>query len=224
MSPRDPSAGTAPPMRIGLLDDHEVILDSVASWIGDNAPDFELALRANRWVDFVRDAAFPVDLVLMDFQLVEPVSVEARIRTCRAAGAKVIVISALDSVEARRRAAGAGALAYLSKSMPMHEVMSAVRSALRMPEPAASAAESLESDDESAQNLAKPTLSPGERQAFLLYVGGRSTAEVATAMDVGYETAKTYLRRVREKYQKAGRPASRKVELIRRAAEDGLLE
>ncbi|WP_268891234.1 hypothetical protein [Agromyces humi] len=43
-------------------------------------------------------------------------------------------------------------------------------------------------------------------------------------MDVGYETAKTYLRRVREKYARVGRPASRKSELIRRAAEDGLLE
>jgi hypothetical protein len=43
-------------------------------------------------------------------------------------------------------------------------------------------------------------------------------------MDVGYETAKTYLRRVREKYARAGRPASRKSELIRRAAEDGFLE
>ena len=51
-----------------------------------------------------------------------------------------------------------------------------------------------------------------------------STVEVAHRMDVGYETAKTYLRRVREKYARAGRPASRKSELIRRAAEDGFLE
>ncbi len=46
----------------------------------------------------------------------------------------------------------------------------------------------------------------------------------AARSQVGYETAKTYLRRVREKYAKAGRPASRKAELIRRAAEDGYLE
>ena len=43
-------------------------------------------------------------------------------------------------------------------------------------------------------------------------------------MQVGYETAKTYLRRTREKYARVGRPASRKSDLIRRAAEDGLLE
>ena len=53
---------------------------------------------------------------------------------------------------------------------------------------------------------------------------GFSTAEVAEQMNVQYETAKTYLRRVREKYTKVGRPASKKAELIRRAAEDGYLE
>ncbi len=42
-------------------------------------------------------------------------------------------------------------------------------------------------------------------------------------MHVQYETAKTYLRRVREKYAKVGRPASKKAELIVRAAEDGYL-
>jgi len=56
------------------------------------------------------------------------------------------------------------------------------------------------------------------------HVAGLSTAEVAQNMNVQYETAKTYLRRVREKYAKIDRPASRKADLIRRAAEDGYLE
>ena len=70
----------------------------------------------------------------------------------------------------------------------------------------------------------RPKLSPGEEDAFRLYVAGHSTLEVATRMNVQYETAKTYLRRVRDKYAKVGRPASKKAELIRRAAEDGYLE
>lgn len=43
-------------------------------------------------------------------------------------------------------------------------------------------------------------------------------------MNVQFETAKTYLRRVRQKYVKVGRPAGRRADLIRRAAEDGFLE
>ena len=57
----------------------------------------------------------------------------------------------------------------------------------------------------------------------MLYASGHSTTEVARQMHVQYETAKTYLRRVREKYARAGRPASTKTDLIRRAAEDGHL-
>ena len=60
--------------------------------------------------------------------------------------------------------------------------------------------------------------------ALRLYATGYSTTEVATHMNVQYETAKTYLRRVREKYARVGRPASKKADLIRRAAEDGYLE
>ena len=50
-----------------------------------------------------------------------------------------------------------------------------------------------------------------------------STNEVAVEMHVQFETAKTYLRRVREKYARVNRPASRKVDLIQRATEDGYL-
>ena len=70
----------------------------------------------------------------------------------------------------------------------------------------------------------RPRLSAGEEQALTLYTSGLSTPEVAERMNVQYETAKTYLRRVREKYAKVGRPAGKKAELIRRAAEDGYLE
>ncbi|OUD95781.1 hypothetical protein CMMCAS05_00955 [Clavibacter michiganensis subsp. michiganensis] len=42
-------------------------------------------------------------------------------------------------------------------------------------------------------------------------------------MNVQYETAKTYLRRVRAKYRLVGRIAGRRSDLIDRATEDGYL-
>jgi DNA-directed RNA polymerase specialized sigma24 family protein len=69
----------------------------------------------------------------------------------------------------------------------------------------------------------RPRLSAGEQEALRLYIAGRSVDEVAQEMSVQFETAKTYLRRVREKYARVQRPASRKVDLMRRAAEDGYL-
>ena len=213
----------APRIRLAILDDHEVLLDSLTSWIGSNAPDFELVLSANTWLQLVHSANFPTQLVIIDFQLREPVSIEARVRTCRAAGAKVIVLSGLDTQEAKERALAAGAAAFVSKSQPLREVMDVARTVMGV------AKNVVEQVDWrplpiGAANQSRPKLSGGEEEALKLYVAGNSTTEVATLMNVQYETAKTYLRRVREKYAKANRPASRKADLIRRAAEDGYLQ
>lgn len=211
-----------PRVRLAILDDHEVLLDSMGSWIAANAPDFELVLSATSWLQLVHSDRFPTDLVIIDFQLTEPVSIEARVRTCRAAGAKVVVLSALDPRESQARALAAGAALFLSKAVPMSEVMDALRGVMGM-RPGVSTPREWRPLPSGARAQSSPHLSAGEVEALTLYASGLSTVDVAQRMSVQYETAKTYLRRVREKYAKAGRPASKKSELIRRAAEDGYL-
>jgi DNA-binding NarL/FixJ family response regulator len=215
--------GALPPIRLALLDDHEILLDSLASWIEKNAPEFDLVLRASSWLDLVHSDAFPTDLVIMDLQLKESVSISARVRTCRAAGAKVVVLSAVDTKEDREAALGAGAVAYVSKSQPMSELVAAALSAFGRGPGRAVPAQPAWRPKPLIPESARPRLSDGEKQALVLYADGRTTSEVAQAMNVQYETAKTYLRRVREKYGKAGRPTSSRADLIRRAAEDGYL-
>ncbi|MET3769307.1 DNA-binding NarL/FixJ family response regulator [Marisediminicola sp. UYEF4] len=209
-------------IRLAILDDHEMLLDTMSSWIKVNATDFDLALSAASWLDLVHSDNFPTELVLIDFQLREHISIEARVRTCRAAGAKVVVISSLDTREARQRALDAGASAFLSKSLPMVEIMDEVRAVMGAPR------DSQPPRDwrplpSGATSYPRPKLSAGETEALRLYASGSSTTEVAREMNVQYETAKTYIRRVREKYAKVNRPAGKKADLIRRAAEDGYL-
>lgn len=209
-------------IRLAILDDHEVLLDSLTSWIRANAPDFDVVLKSQTWRGLVHSEDFPTDLVLLDFQLVESVSIEARVRTCRAAGAKVIILSSLDTRDARDRALAAGASDFLTKSMPMQEVMDVARRVMGL---------QIENGQQKVwrprtpgTTVAEiPKLSHGEQEALKHYVSGLSTGEVAEKMNVQYETAKTYLRRVRGKYVKVGRPASKKADLIVRAAEDGYL-
>lgn len=209
-------------IRLAILDDHEMLLDTMSSWIRVNATDFDLTLSAASWLDLVHSDNFPTELVMIDFQLREHVSIEARVRTCRAAGAKVVVISSLDTREARQRALDAGASAFLSKSLPMLEIMDEVRAVMGAPR------DSQPPRDwrplpSGATSYPRPKLSAGETEALRLYASGSSTTEVAREMNVQYETAKTYIRRVREKYAKVNRPAGKKADLIRRAAEDGYL-
>ncbi|MGN6127789.1 MAG: response regulator transcription factor [Humibacter sp.] len=207
-------------VRVGILDDHEVLLDSLSNWISEREPLFELAVAASSWVQLVHSPAFPTDLVLMDLNLGEKVSIEARVRTCRAAGAAVIVLTALDTPEERERCLNAGALAFLSKAQPVRDVMAVAKSVMGLVDD--------RPDDTANRVPAAPTttmpkLSDGERTALLLYVDGNSTTQVAAEMNVQFETAKTYLRRVREKYGRVGRPTSTRDDLVRRAAEDGYL-
>jgi DNA-binding NarL/FixJ family response regulator len=211
-------------VRLAILDDHEVLLDSLGSWINTHSPDFEVVLMAATWLQLVHSPAFPTDLVFIDFQLKEPVSIEARVRTCRAAGARVMVLSSIDTREARDRALAAGAADFVSKALPMASVMDAARRIMGMEADSGAHRAWRPLPSGATTTQAKPRLSPGEEEALRLYAGGFSTVEVAEQMNVQYETAKTYLRRVREKYTKVGRPASKKAELIRRAAEDGYLE
>src|SRR5215204_1285642 len=52
------------PYRLAILDDHGLIVDSLARWFGDLAPEFVVAVKATTWIDLVRAPDFPVDLVL----------------------------------------------------------------------------------------------------------------------------------------------------------------
>lgn len=207
-------------VRLAILDDHELLLDSLTTWIAAHAPDFDLVVTAPTWFDLVQSDQFPTDLVLLDFQLQEPVSIEARVRTCRAAGAKVVVLTSLDTTEARDRAFDAGASAFLLKTMPLEEVMESAREVMGM-HTSGEPVREWRPLPKGAQHPARPKLSVNEREALVLYASGKSTREVAAHMHVQYETAKTYLRRVREKYARAGRPSSTKSDLMRRVAEDG---
>ncbi|MDQ0895278.1 response regulator transcription factor [Agromyces ramosus] len=226
----DPGA----PYRLAILDDHGLIVDSLARWFADLAPEFDVVLKVTTWMDLIRAPEFPVDLVLMDLQLGDTVSIEARIRACRAAGAKVLVVTALDDDESRERCLAAGASGFIPKTLRADVLVDSARRVARgerLPRHpsrtdapygthgAPSAGSPAADHDASSVHL-----SGAEERALRYYAQGLSTAEVGRRMEVGYETAKTYLRRVRDKYAKAGRPASRKAELIRRAAEDGYLE
>jgi len=221
------------PYRLAILDDHGLIVDSLARWFDDLAPEFDVVVKATTWIDLVRDPEFPVDLVLMDLQLGDTVSIEARIRACRAAGAKVLVVTALDDDASRERCLVAGAAGFVPKTLPADVLVDYARRVMhgdRLPRHPSRASSSTVHHGPTVahaamNDAAQPVhLSAAEEKALRYYAQGLSTAEVGRRMEIGYETAKTYLRRVREKYAKAGRPASRKAELIRRAAEDGYLE
>ncbi|MCS5713775.1 response regulator transcription factor [Herbiconiux sp. CPCC 205716] len=211
---------------VGIVDDHELILDSLTGWLRQNAPELDVVAHSTGWVDMARHPAFPPDVVLMDLQLKEPISVEARIRICRSVGASVVVLSALDNPDNVRRVLAAGAAAFVSKSQPADELLAVVRRVLGVRPGAGAVTEAVAWDE-----AARPTrdASPGirfsehEEETLRLYASGHSPVEVAMILGTNIQIVKNALERVREQYASEGRQAERKQDLMLRAAEDGYL-
>lgn len=195
------------PVRIAILDEHERGTDGLVRWIDRNAPEFVIVAVDDEWMRLVRHHAFPADVVLLDAEPKGPVSLAARIRACRATGATVVLVGSDVDADDVQVVAGT-----IDRDASPAEVVAAVRSAIAGNAPRRIVAPAL-----------APRLSPGELQALRLYADGATTAQAAEMMGVGYETVKTYLRRVRAKYAKLGRDAGRRADLVRRAAEDGFL-
>lgn len=68
----------------------------------------------------------------------------------------------------------------------------------------------------------RPALAPRELQVLLDYASGLTLKATARRAGVSPNTAKYYLDRVKEKYQRAGRPTYTKIDLALRVREDGL--
>jgi DNA-binding NarL/FixJ family response regulator len=234
---RVPGAGTrsaarrqaAQPVRVGVLMGHESALDEVCAIFRHRAPEIEVVVSTTGWLQLIRSPRFPTDVAVIDYDLADAVSLEGRVRSCRAAGVAVVVLSRSGSEEVKRRVLDAGAAALLTGPVPAGDIVAAVRAVVagaRSSRQRAAVAAGRVADEAAAAAAlayASPRLSQGEEQALRLYVTGRSTQAVAQAMNVQYETAKTYLRRVRAKYRLVGREAGRRADLIDRAAEDGYL-
>jgi DNA-binding CsgD family transcriptional regulator len=73
------------------------------------------------------------------------------------------------------------------------------------------------------RDFAKAQLGRREREILHLYASGLPLKLAAQQLGIGYSTAREYLDRIRVKYVEVGRPAPTKVDLLRRAVEDGIL-
>lgn len=68
-----------------------------------------------------------------------------------------------------------------------------------------------------------PRLSPRERDVLELYAMGETAIQVAQLLGIGQNTVLDHIKSIREKYAAVGRAAPHKIDLFRRAAEDGVI-
>jgi len=210
----------ASPIRLAVVDDHRMILSGLANWIRNATDEIDVVAELSTWPELLTHPAFPVDVVLLDLDLKDNIPVAVKISALKSTGVRVVLMSTYSEPNVVREALAAGALGYLVKSEDAEMIVEAIR--------AASQGESFVSAElDLAINAADiggaPKLSAQERRVMALYGGGEPVKSVAYQLGISEETAKSYLKRIREKYRVAGIDVGTKVALRRRAIQDGIL-
>jgi len=207
------------PVRVGVVDDHEAVLLGLQAALTDGGLDVvTAAATVDELVD--RLGGREVDVVVLDLSLGDGTTVTDNVKTVQALGAAVLVYSIADRVGLVREALAAGAAGVIPKSAATAVVVDAATTVAR-----GDVLNNLEwaSAIDADRDFAKAQLGRREREILHLYASGLPLKVAAEQLGIGYSTAREYLNRIRTKYVEVGRPAPTKVDLLRRAVEDGIL-
>lgn len=207
-------------IRLALVDDHRMLLGALTEWIRNAASDIDMVVAVPSWPELTIHPEFPVDVVLLDLDLKDNIPISLKINTLKSMGVKVVLMSTYSEPNVVREALAAGALGYLVKSEDASMIVEAIRAASKG-EPFVSA--ELDLALNAGEVGGSPKLSAQERRVMALYGGGEPVKSVAFQLSISEETAKSYLKRIREKYRVAGFDVGTKVALRKRAIEDGIL-
>jgi two-component system, NarL family, nitrate/nitrite response regulator NarL len=205
---------------VAAVDDHPIILDSVASWVTAGGSDIRVVSTAATVDALLAGPGRHADVVLLDLDLEDGSAVERNVAAILAAGPAVLALSASDKPVAVRTAIRAGALGYALKSEQTSQVRRAIREVAAGRDWISPRLATIFATDDAAD---RPALSQQETRALQLYATGMPLKSVARKMTISEATVKQYLARVRQKYALAGRAAPTKLELYHRAVEDGHL-
>lgn len=207
------------PVRVAVVDDYQMVVDGLITHLRTAGPDLAVVVSATSWDGLLTHPGFPPDVTVLDLNLGDSIRIETKVRALIAAGSAVVLISRHTSAIAIQRALNAGALGYVPKTASAEELVAAVR--------AASRGELYLSDLYTVPDntvVAELSVGPREQRALALYASGRTIRDVAAALNTTEETAKSYVKRARSKYRRAGIELGTKVALRRYAALEGWIE
>jgi DNA-binding NarL/FixJ family response regulator len=215
----DAPAAAATAVRVAIVDDHESVRLGIRAACQEAG--FQVvAASASVSELWVALAGRGCDVVVLDLSLGDGFSVTENVQHALSMGASVLVHSIADRVGLVREALAAGAAGVIPKSAATKTVIASIAAVAR-----GDVLNNLEwaSAIDADPEFGKAQLAQRERDVLHLYASGLPLSQVALKLNIKVSTAKEYLDRVRAKYVEVGRPARSKVELLRRAVEDGIL-
>jgi DNA-binding NarL/FixJ family response regulator len=205
-------------IRVAAIDDDRMLLDGLRNWM-PALPDLRLTATAATVDELLRGAGEPVDVVLLDLVLRDRTEPADNVRRLVAVGHRVLVLSVWTQLDQVVTTFAAGARGYVTKDHDLPALASAIRDV--------AGGRAVFSSELAFACLrdtrpARPRLSPRERGVLLAYASGMTLNAAARHLGIKPETARTYLERVKAKYQDLGRPTYTKLDLAERVREDEL--
>ena len=196
-------------IRVGIVDDHPVVLDGLAASLA-RQPGIEVAWTATSLAE-ARAAleAGACDVVLVDVRLPDGSGMD--LIAPSAHGPAFLVLSSFDRPQYARAAYGRGASGYLLKTAPMDEIVAGLRAAV--------AGGTAFRREHLVTFAGAAALAGRELDIVRLVAQGWSNDEIATRLSLSRKTVEAYLTRLFERWNVATR-----TELALRAERDGWLD
>lgn len=204
-------------IQIAVIDDDRMLLDGLCAWM-EQVPDIRVVLRSAHVAPVLLrhpDAS----VVLLDLRLQDGTGPRENVRLLVDGGYRVLIFSSHHDGRAMIDTFEAGALGYVTKDNDLEALANALREVSAGRTVFSRDLAFALSRDASAE---RPTLSDQESAMLVAYASGMTLEAASRSIGVRPGTGKKYLDRVKDKYQTIGRPARSKIELARRAREDGL--
>lgn len=204
---------------IGLVDDHFAVSLGITALL-EQTDDLRLVATA-RTVPELLESGQQLDLVLLDLSLADRSMPEDNVAALTEAGIPSLAYTSGENAFLIRSAALGGVRGIARKSHTPEQLIGAIRGCLRDDAEALTNewAAALDSDP----GLDAVGLSVRQREVLELFACGESAKRVATQTGLSITTVNDYLLRIRAKYAQQGRAAHTKVDLYKRAVEDGVL-
>jgi DNA-binding NarL/FixJ family response regulator len=205
------------PVRLGAIDDHRLLLRGVAATM-ETVDDIELVATSGSVAGLLGTGA-TFDVVLLDLRLADGSTPVDNVASLMRRGVAVLVHALTELPSAARAAARAGANGILERDVDEATLVDAIRTVARGETVVSS---NLTGVLESGGGQ-RAKLSAREMQTLRLYASGLPAKSVARRMGISGGTVATNIKRIKAKYEASGRPAWTRMDLFRRAVEDGII-
>jgi two-component system nitrate/nitrite response regulator NarL len=206
-------------IRVAAIDDDRMLLEGLRSWLSGH--DVLRLMATGSTVDELLDRLGPqtVDVVLLDLVLRNRTEASANVRRLVSRGHRVLVMSVWSHLDQVVATLSAGASGYLTKD---HDLGALAAAIVEVAEGGTVFSSDLAFAVLRDTGPSRPALSPQEKAVLLAYTSGMTLKAAARYLGIQPETARTYLERVKAKYQDLGRPTYTKLDLANRVREDAL--